>query len=103
MGRIMSRAECIGSDGMGNMYEIQENNEGKWSVLKQGRHEITFTTRANALACAKLLCQQGRGKWTVWVGGGEVNSHYLTREKALEIAQIWKDKGYDDVIAEEIK
>ena len=35
--------------------------------------------------------------WTVWVGGGEVNSYHLTKKEAENIAQDWKDKGYTDV------
>ncbi len=42
-------------------------------------------------------------KWTVWVGGGEINDYLLTETEAHELAQIWKDKGYTEVIAEEIK
>ena len=42
-------------------------------------------------------------RWTVWVGGGEVNSHYLQEHQAKDIAQAWIDKGYDDVIVEEVK
>jgi hypothetical protein len=42
-------------------------------------------------------------KWTVWVGGGEINSYYLDEVSAQEIAQAWTDKGYDDVVMEEIK
>ena len=41
--------------------------------------------------------------WTVWVGGSEVNSHYLTRAQAVSIASDWFNRGYDDVIVEEIK
>ena len=41
--------------------------------------------------------------WTVWVGGGEINDYLLTEPEAHELAQIWKDKGYDEVVAEEIK
>ena len=41
--------------------------------------------------------------WTVWVGGGEVNSHYLQEHQAKDIAQAWIDKGYDDVIIEEVR
>ena len=40
--------------------------------------------------------------WTVWVGGGEVNSYLLNKEQAKDIAQEWKDKGYDDVVVEEV-
>ena len=56
----MSLIECIGSDDIGNIYEIQQNGEGKWEVLKQGRHEVTFILRASAVALAKYLCQEGR-------------------------------------------
>lgn len=41
-------------------------------------------------------------KWTVWVGGGEVNGFYLTEAEAKDIAQEWKDKGYDDAVAERV-
>jgi hypothetical protein len=40
--------------------------------------------------------------WTVWVGGGEINSYYLTKIKAEELAQVWIDKGYDDVVIQEV-
>jgi hypothetical protein len=41
--------------------------------------------------------------WTVWVGGSEVNSNLLTRGQAVSIARDWFDRGYDDVVVEEIK
>lgn len=41
-------------------------------------------------------------KWSVWVGGGEVNDYYLTYAEAEELARYWKDKGYDEVAIEEI-
>jgi hypothetical protein len=41
--------------------------------------------------------------WTVWVGGGEVNSHLLTQSKAISIASDWFNRGYDDVVVEEVK
>ena len=40
--------------------------------------------------------------WTVWVGGGEINDYLLTDKEAQEVAQIWKDKGYDEVVIERI-
>jgi hypothetical protein len=40
--------------------------------------------------------------WTVWVGGGEINDYLLTEKEAQELAQIWKDKGYDEVAIERI-
>jgi hypothetical protein len=42
-------------------------------------------------------------RWTVWVGGGEVNSYLLTKDEAEDIARTWKDKGYDDVVMEEVR
>ena len=41
--------------------------------------------------------------WTVWVGGGEINSYLLTKDEAEDIAQAWIDKGYDEVVVEEVK
>lgn len=40
--------------------------------------------------------------WTVWVGGGEINDYLLTKKEAQELAQIWKDKGYDEVVVEKV-
>ena len=34
--------------------------------------------------------------WTVWVGGSEVNDHYITYEEAVRLAEIWKADGYED-------
>ena len=36
-------------------------------------------------------------KYTVWVGGTEVNDYLLTYEQAKELADSFKDEGYDDV------
>ena len=43
-------------------------------------------------------------KGSVWVGGGEVNSHYLTEKEAINLVQEWiVDEGYTDVVMEESK
>ena len=36
-------------------------------------------------------------KYTVWVGGTEVNDYLLGYEQAKELADSFKDEGYDDV------
>jgi hypothetical protein len=36
--------------------------------------------------------------WTVWVGGVEVVDYLVTRERAEEIAQDWRERGYGDVV-----
>ena len=41
-------------------------------------------------------------KWTVWVGGSEVNLCYLSETQAQNMARAWKDQGYDDVVVEEV-
>lgn len=41
-------------------------------------------------------------KWSVWVGGSEVNLCYLSELQAQNMAQAWKDKGYDDVVVERV-
>ena len=41
-------------------------------------------------------------KFSVWVGGTEVNDQLLTREEAEILAFEYEDDGYDDVIIEEV-
>ena len=36
-------------------------------------------------------------RFTVWVGGAEVNDYYLSEDKAEDLAQDFLDDGYDDV------
>lgn len=36
--------------------------------------------------------------YSVWVGGGEVNDYYLDINEAFELAEAYKNEGYDDVI-----
>ena len=38
--------------------------------------------------------------YKVWVGG--IDDDYQTKEEAEETIEEWKEKGYDDVILEEI-
>lgn len=40
--------------------------------------------------------------YSVWVGGGEINDYYLTKEEAERVAEIWRSKGYDEVAIEEV-
>jgi len=41
-------------------------------------------------------------QYTVWVGGGEVNDHYLCKAEAEKLAQRYIDDDYDDVVVEKI-
>lgn len=40
----------------------------------------------------------GENRFSVWVGGGEVNDHYLTLDEARELAAEYVGDGYDDVV-----
>lgn len=37
-------------------------------------------------------------KYSVWVGGVEVNDYYLSKNDADDLAKEYKDDGYDDVV-----
>jgi hypothetical protein len=37
-------------------------------------------------------------RWSVWVGGGEVNDYLVTYNEAKLIANNYLDKNYDDVV-----
>lgn len=41
-------------------------------------------------------------KWSVWVGGIEVNDYYLTKEEAKRLARWYIADGYDDVKVERV-
>lgn len=42
-------------------------------------------------------------RFTVWVDGGEMNDHYLTKKEAESLAANCKATGYDNIIIEELK
>jgi hypothetical protein len=37
-------------------------------------------------------------RWSVWVGGGEVNDYLVTMNEAKLIANNYLDENYDDVV-----
>jgi len=39
-------------------------------------------------------------KYTLWVGGGEVNNHLLTLEEVKALEEEYISKGYLDVVIE---
>lgn len=41
--------------------------------------------------------------YTVWVGGVEVNDHYLTKDQAERLSRCYIADGYDDVQIERVK
>jgi len=43
------------------------------------------------------------GEYTVWVGGVEVNDYLLPKEEAEELADEYRENGYDDVSVEKVE
>jgi hypothetical protein len=39
-------------------------------------------------------------RFTVWIEGAEINSHYLTLRGAEEVAKVWRGMGYSPIIEE---
>ena len=39
-------------------------------------------------------------RFTVWIEGAEINSHYLTLRGAEEVAKVWRGMGYFPIIEE---
>jgi hypothetical protein len=46
------------------------------------------------------VCNENKKSWSVWVGGSEVNDHYLTLPEALTLAYDYRQGGYTDVLVE---
>ena len=46
--------------------------------------------------------RRNRMKYSVWVGGVEVNDSYLTKDAAAAVAEEYSNNGYDDVQIEEV-
>lgn len=40
-------------------------------------------------------------RYTVWVGGIEITDSLLTYQEALELADEWRNRGYNDVVIDE--
>lgn len=68
-----------------------------------------FNNRYQCPACGEVpisgACPHGCDEkaWTVWVGGTEVNDHYLTKEEAQLLAIHYECDGYDDVVVEKVE
>lgn len=42
-------------------------------------------------------------KYTVWVGGVEVNDAYLNKQDAERLAKWYENADYDDIVVERIE
>tara|TARA_R100001086_G_scaffold19610_1_gene9488 strand:- start:135 stop:278 length:144 start_codon:yes stop_codon:yes gene_type:complete len=41
-------------------------------------------------------------KYSVWVGGAEVNDYYLNLEQAESLKKVYLNDGYEDIYIEEV-
>jgi len=41
-------------------------------------------------------------KYSVWVGGVEINDHYLNKKEADDLLRVYQDLGYNDVVIDNI-
>ena len=53
---------------------------------------------SNLLYLRKQNNNSMKKKYSVWVGGVEVNDYYLSKNDADDLAKEYKDDGYDDVV-----
>jgi len=56
--------------------------------------------RENCQSIAKIQEVLMTDKYTVWVGGTEVNDSLLEYDDAIKLADSYRKKEYDDVIVE---
>lgn len=68
---------------------------------------ITYGNNKNVKKVAEKLEQKVKAEleswkeekvYSVWVGASEVNNFYLTKQDAIDLAEEYKDDGYDDVV-----
>jgi hypothetical protein len=69
--------------GMSKTYKIFKNNK--------------------QIANGNLIKDKDKEVFTVWVGGIEVVSFYITFEEAEKVALSYAEEGYDDVIIEHLE
>lgn len=44
--------------------------------------------------------KENKKTYSVWIGGVEINDYYLTKEEAENIAKIYDEEGYWDIVIE---
>lgn len=64
-------------------------------IILQARHFFIVSSTVEKM-------ERIMSKWTVWVGGSEMSSNLLTKGQAVSIANDWFNRGYQDVIVEEV-
>lgn len=112
----MSKRDVLKAMSINDMVKSIEEDKGEEAISWGELANLTHATQVERFGWCICEGTNGEGQladdcpkeesapnWTVWVGGGEVNSYYLSETQAKDIAQAWIDKGYDDVVVEEVK
>ena len=78
------------------------NEISQWEFIDKPRTRDEVIALLETLLGAALRreIEEGSGEqglYTVWVGGTEINDHFVAQNKAKAIAQVWIEKGYEDV------
>ena len=47
------------------------------------------------------MAKNNSSTYSVWVGGIEVNDVLLTKDEAIDLANEYEAKGYDDVVIDD--
>ena len=89
---------------------IEEVVFGRDDLLAVAEQMVYEYGKGDGEALCEYLAQEAKRYfknikpyYSVWVGGGEVNENYFESKKdAEDVAQCWKDNGYDDVYVETI-
>jgi len=66
-------------------------------IILQVKHFFIVSSTVEKMERERVM-----SKWTVWVGGSEMSSNLLTRGQAVSIANDWFNRGYQDVVVEEV-
>jgi|TARA_B110000444_G_scaffold167757_1_gene156686 phosphotransferase system IIB component len=84
---------------MKTINELQKEVERlRLKLHAEEKYNNAQLSNLHELAHSKII----KSVYTVWVGGGEVNDHYVNLSEAKDIKQMYLDEGYDDVIIEEL-
>ena len=80
---------------LNELYKVEERESNAEDTANRSQKEDVLSWSS--------LADDTSSKYTVWVGGTEVNAYYVEYDEACSIAKKYIDEGYDDVIIQLIK
>ncbi len=74
-----------------------------WILRRIYNHNLKTTKTMELKGIRRILdIYETKKCYSVWVGGIEVNDYYLTKDKAIILADEYKNEGYKTNIRKEI-